>query len=70
MVTELWLLLLLILAVCAFIGGSFSLTQLDRFAAALPQLLPVHVVREGAVSEIRMAATMPAQAPAMRLPAK
>ena len=52
------------------IGGSFSLTQLDRFAAALPQLLPVHVVREGAVSEIRMAATMPAQAPAMRLPAK
>lgn len=52
------------------IGGSFSLTQLDRFASALPQLLPVHVVREGAVSEIRMAATMPAQAPAMRLPAK
>ena len=48
------------------IGGSFSLTQLDRFAAALPQLLPVHVVRDGAVSEIRMAATMPAQAPAMR----
>ncbi|WP_454776097.1 FecR family protein [Janthinobacterium tructae] len=52
------------------IGGSFSLTQLDRFAAALPQLLPVHVVRDGAVSEIRMAATMPAQAPAMRPPEK
>ena len=52
------------------IGGSFSLTQLDRFAAALPQLLPVHVVRDGGVSEIRMAATMPAQAPAMRLPEK
>ena len=52
------------------IGGSFSLTQLDRFAAALPQLLPVHVVRVGGVSEIRMAATMPAQAPAMRLPEK
>jgi transmembrane sensor len=49
------------------IGGSFSLTQLDRFAAALPQLLPVHVVRDGAASEIRMAATMPAQAPAMHL---
>lgn len=52
------------------IGGSFSLTQLDRFAAALPQLLPVHVVRDGAVSEIRMAAKMPAQAPAMRPPEK
>ncbi|MDN2695523.1 FecR domain-containing protein [Janthinobacterium sp. SUN073] len=52
------------------IGGSFSLTQLDRFAAALPQLLPVHVVRDGAVSEIRMAAKMPAQAPAIRLPEK
>ncbi|PKB21908.1 FecR family protein [Janthinobacterium sp. 64] len=52
------------------IGGSFSLAQLDRFAAALPQLLPVHVVRDGAVSEIRMAAKMPAQAPAMRRPAK
>ncbi len=52
------------------IGGSFSLTQLDRFAAALPQLLPVHVVRDGAVSEIRMAAKMPAQAPAMRRPEK
>ena len=52
------------------IGGSFSLTQLDRFASALPQLLPVHVVRDGGVSEIRMAATMPAQAPAMRLPEK
>lgn len=52
------------------IGGSFSLAQLDRFAAALPQLLPVHVVRDGGVSEIRMAATMPAQAPAMRLPEK
>ena len=52
------------------IGGSFSLAQLDRFAATLPQLLPVHVVRDGGVSEIRMAATMPAQAPAMRLPEK
>ena len=52
------------------IGGSFSLTQLDRFASALPQLLPVHVVRDGGVSEIRMAAKMPAQAPAMRRPAK
>lgn len=52
------------------IGGSFSLTQLDRFAAALPQLLPVHVVRDGAVSEIRMVAKMPAQAPAMRPPEK
>ena len=49
------------------IGGSFSLAQLDRFAAALPQLLPVHVVRDGAASEIRMAARMPAQAPAMHL---
>ena len=49
------------------IGGSFSLTQLDRFAAALPQLLPVQLVRTGAASEIRMAATMPAQAPAMHL---
>lgn len=52
------------------IGGSFSLTQLDRFVAALPQLLPVHVVRDGAVSEIRMAAKMPARAPAMRRPEK
>ncbi len=52
------------------IGGSFSLTQLDRFAAALPQLLPVQLVRAGAASEIRMAATMPAQAPAMHLPKK
>jgi transmembrane sensor len=52
------------------IGGSFSLAQLDRFAAALPQLLPVHVVRDGGVSEIRMAAKMPAQAPAMRRPEK
>jgi len=52
------------------IGGSFSLAQLDSFAAALPQLLPVHVVRDGGVSEIRMAAKMPAQAPAMRRPEK
>ncbi|PHV39010.1 hypothetical protein CSQ95_11070 [Janthinobacterium sp. BJB304] len=49
------------------IGGSFSLAQLDRFAAALPQLLPVQLVRAGAASEIHMAATMPAQAPAMHL---
>ncbi|OEZ90809.1 fec operon regulator FecR [Janthinobacterium sp. HH106] len=49
------------------IGGSFSLTQLDRFAAALPQLLPVQLVHSGTASEIRMAATMPAQAPAMHL---
>ncbi|AQR72183.1 hypothetical protein BZG29_23700 [Janthinobacterium sp. LM6] len=49
------------------IGGSFNLTQLDRFAAALPQLLPVHVVRDGAVSEIRMAPKAAAQAPAMHL---
>ena len=52
------------------IGGSFSLARPDRFAAALPQLLPVHIVRDGAVSEIRMAANMSAQAPAMRLPKK
>ncbi|UQV48021.1 FecR domain-containing protein [Janthinobacterium lividum] len=52
------------------IGGSFSLTQLGRFAAALPQLLPVQIVRDGAASEIRMAAKIPAQAPAMRLPEK
>jgi transmembrane sensor len=49
------------------IGGSFSLTQLDRFAAALPQLLPVQIVHSGSANEIRMAATMPAQAPAMHL---
>lgn len=49
------------------IGGSFSLTQLDRFAAALPRLLPVQLARTGAASEIRMAANMPAQAPAMHL---
>ena len=49
------------------IGGSFSLAQLDRFAAALPQLLPVHVVRDGAVSTIRMAPKAPAQGPAMQL---
>jgi transmembrane sensor len=49
------------------IGGSFSLTQLDRFAAALPQLLPVQLVHSGSANEIRMAATMPAQAPAMHL---
>ncbi|MGK5028062.1 FecR family protein [Janthinobacterium sp. MDT1-19] len=52
------------------IGGSFSLTQLDRFAAALPQLLPVQIVRSGGANEIRMAAKMPAQAPAMRRPEK
>ncbi|NHQ93159.1 FecR family protein, partial [Janthinobacterium lividum] len=52
------------------IGGSFSLAQLDRFAAALPQLLPVQLVRTGAASEIRMAANMPAQAPAMHVPIK
>lgn len=49
------------------IGGSFSLAQLDRFAAALPQLLPVQLVRSGTASEIRMAAKMPAQAPAMHI---
>ncbi|MGK5064571.1 FecR family protein [Janthinobacterium sp. LB3P112] len=52
------------------IGGSFSLTQLGRFAAALPQLLPVQLVRSGGASEIRMAAKIPVQAPAMRLPEK
>ncbi|PHV28075.1 hypothetical protein CSQ93_10920 [Janthinobacterium sp. BJB426] len=50
------------------IGGSFSLTQLDRFAAALPQLLPVQVVRSGTVSTIGMAPKAAAQAPAMQLP--
>ena len=49
------------------IGGSFSLAQLDRFAAALPQLLPVQLVHSGTASEIRMAAKIPAQAPAMHL---
>ncbi len=49
------------------IGGSFSLTQLDRFAAALPQLLPVQIVHSGSANEIRMAANMPTQAPAMHL---
>lgn len=52
------------------IGGSFSLTQLDRFAAALPQLLPVRIVRGGGANEIRMAATIPSQTPAMRPPEK
>lgn len=50
------------------IGGSFSLTQLDRFAAALPQLLPVQIVRSGATSTIGMAPKAAAQAPAMQLP--
>ncbi|MCX7295234.1 FecR domain-containing protein [Janthinobacterium sp.] len=50
------------------IGGSFSLTQLDRFAAALPQLLPVQIVRSGATSTISMAPKAAAQAPAMQLP--
>ncbi|MDN2670390.1 FecR domain-containing protein [Janthinobacterium sp. SUN026] len=49
------------------IGGSFSLTQLDRFAAALPQLLPVQIVRSGTVSTIGMAPKAAAQAPAMQL---
>ncbi|WP_402719277.1 FecR family protein [Janthinobacterium rivuli] len=49
------------------IGGSFSLTQLDRFAAALPQLLPVQIVRSGSGSTIGMAPRAPAQAPAMHL---
>jgi transmembrane sensor len=49
------------------IGGSFSLTQLDRFVAALPQLLPVQVVRSGTVSTISMAPKAAAQAPAMQL---
>ncbi|WP_328574612.1 FecR family protein [Janthinobacterium sp. P210005] len=49
------------------IGGSFSLTQLDRFAAALPQLLPVQIVRNGTVSTIGMAPKAAAQAPAMQL---
>lgn len=52
------------------IGGSFSLTQLDRFAAALPQLLPVQIVRSGATSVIGMAPQAAAQAPAMHLPKK
>ena len=50
------------------IGGSFSLTQPDRFAAALPQLLPVQIVRSGATSTISMAPKAAAQAPAMHLP--
>ena len=49
------------------IGGSFSLAQPDRFAAALPQLLPVQIVRNGGANEIRMAQKAPAQAPAMYL---
>jgi transmembrane sensor len=49
------------------IGGSFSLTQLDRFAAALPQLLPVQIVRSGATSTIGMAPKAAAQGPAMQL---
>ncbi|MGK5033657.1 FecR family protein [Janthinobacterium sp. LB3P118] len=52
------------------IGGSFSLTQLDRFAAALPQLLSVQIVRSGGANEIRMAPKAPAQAPAMHLSEK
>ncbi|PJC97413.1 hypothetical protein GQ37_018060 [Janthinobacterium sp. BJB1] len=52
------------------IGGSFSLTQLDRFAAALPQLLPVQIVRDGAASEIRMAPKLQQQAPSIQLPKK
>jgi transmembrane sensor len=52
------------------IGGSFSLAQLDRFAAALPQLLPVQLVRDGGASEIRMAPKALARAPAMHLPKK
>ncbi|APA71129.1 FecR family protein [Janthinobacterium sp. 1_2014MBL_MicDiv] len=50
------------------IGGSFSLTQLDRFAAALPQLLPVQIVRSGTTSTIGMAPKASAQAPSMQLP--
>ena len=49
------------------IGGSFSLTQLDRFAAALPQLLPVRITRSGTTSTISLAPKAPAQAPAMQL---
>jgi transmembrane sensor len=45
------------------IGGSFSLAQLGRFATALPQLLPVQVVRGDGANEIRMAP----KAPAMQL---
>lgn len=50
------------------IGGSFSLARPDRFAAALPQLLPVQIVRSGATSTISMAPKAAAQAPAMQLP--
>ena len=37
------------------IGGSFTLQRLDGFAGALPQLLPVTLVQQGTVREIRLA---------------
>ncbi|MFZ4873791.1 FecR family protein [Janthinobacterium sp. Mn2066] len=51
------------------IGGSFSLTQLDGFAAALPHLLPVQVVRSNGRSEIRLAPRLQDQRPSAQLPA-
>ena len=37
------------------IGGSFTLQRLDGFAGALPQLLPVTLVQQGKIREIRLA---------------
>lgn len=51
------------------IGGSFSLTQLDGFAAALPHLLPVQVVRSNGRSEIRLAPRLQDQRPSAQLAA-
>ncbi|WP_300759229.1 FecR domain-containing protein [Janthinobacterium sp.] len=51
------------------IGGSFSLTQLDGFAAALPQLLPVQIVRSKGLSEIRLAPRLQDQRPSAQLAA-
>src|SRR5450830_1609074 len=51
------------------IGGSFSLTQLDGFAAALHHLLPVQVVRSNGHSEIRLAPRLQDQRPSAQLAA-
>lgn len=51
------------------IGGSFSLAQLDGFAAALPHLLPVQVVRSNGRSEIRLAPKLQDQRPSAQLAA-
>ena len=34
------------------VGGSYSLRQWQRFAEALPQALPVRLVRRGDVTEV------------------